>query len=182
MHNLIVGASYSGKSNLAKYFANEAVKRNESIIVYDPLKSGGWPDQAIKFTSVEKFLKHFWSSEKCHVFVDEAKTFFNEDLRGGEKIAYQGRHKGHLIYFIGQRAASMIPPNARDMCGKVFAFKQSFDDAKILGQEYSDILKECSKLKKLEFVFSDGFSSGKAKLSFESTTSKNPPNKIVRLK
>lgn len=178
MHNLIVGASFSGKTNLARYFAFMAESKGQTILVYDPLESNGWPKTAKKFSSVSKFVKAFWQHEKCHVFIDESKVLFTEDTKAGEKIAYQGRHRGHLVYFIGQRAQSMIPPNARDMCGKVFAFKQSADDSKTLAQSYTKRLEECKTLQKLEFVFSDGFTDGKGKLIFDSKEMGKPPKSI----
>ncbi|MEG9862955.1 MAG: hypothetical protein V6Z82_06980 [Flavobacteriales bacterium] len=184
MHNIIVGASFSGKTNLAKFFANQAHKKGEDILVFDPRKSGGWPDGAKKYSSPEKFLNDFWKLEKHHVFIDEAKVLFDFDIKGAEKIAYQGRHNGHLVYFIGQRAMSMIPPNARNQCGKVFAFKQSKKDSDTLADEYNDILSQCVTLKKVHFIFSDGFACGKAKLVFETkeNDSIQKPPKIEVLK
>lgn len=166
MHNIIVGASFSGKTNLAKRMAKTAADKGEDIMVYDPRKSGGWPEGAKKYASPEKFLKDFWTLKKHHVFIDEAKTLFDFDIKAAEKIAYQGRHEGHLVYFIGQRAMSMIPPNARNQCGKVFAFKQSKKDSDVLADEYNDMLTQCCKLKKSEFIYSDGFAVGRAKLNY----------------
>lgn len=157
MHNLIVGASYSGKSNLAKRLALQAEKRGEKIVVHDPLKSSGWPKSAILYGKSEVFVREIWEHENCHVFVDESKPLFDNYKNEAEKLAYLGRHGGRLIYFIGQRAMSMIPPNARNQCGKVFAFKQSVKDSATLAEEYHDIFYQCPRLDKGQFVCSDGF-------------------------
>lgn len=166
MHTLIVGASYSGKSKLAKRFAATAEKRGEKIVVYDPLKTADWPDSAIKYSNPERFLDEVWDYENVHVFVDESKTLFDYDKTRAEKLAYLGRHGGRLVYFIGQRAMSMIPPNARNQCGKVFAFKQSKKDSEVLADEYSEIFMRCPRLPKIHFVASDGFNDVSGRLDF----------------
>ena len=169
MHTLIVGASYSGKSWLAKRLAKTAADAAHKILVFDPLKSGGWPAKAEKHAGAAGFIKAYWAAESCYVFIDEAKVLFDKQKLEAERMAYQGRHNGHLNFFIGQRAMSMIPPNARNQCGKVFAFKQSEDDAATLAKEYDKSLLGCTSLKKCHFIASDGFSAAKGYLDFVET-------------
>lgn len=158
MHNLIVGNSYSGKSNLAKYFAKQAVLKGESVIVYDPLKSTGWPETARKYADPEKFLQDMDTFINAHVFVDEAKTLWDHDWPRSDKLLYQKRHDGILVYVIAQRT-KMVPPNARNQCSKLFAFKQQTEDAKILAAEYDEALIAARALSKGEFLVSNGFHS-----------------------
>lgn len=176
MHNCIVGASYSGKTWLAKRFAQDALDRGQNVIVFDPLKSA-WPKGSKCYSSVPGFLAAIECAESAHVFVDECKVLFNEDLRGGEKLLYQKRHQGLLVYLIGQRAEGMMPPNARDQCSKLFAFKQSVDDAKVLAAQYSqpELKTALPKMRKCEFFATDSYTIGKFKLDF---TNGKPP-KIV---
>lgn len=166
MHNLIVGSSGSGKSNLAKRFAENAVISGAAVIVFDPLRSSGWPESAQKFTTAEAFLDHIEIAQSAHVFIDEAKILWNADPKRADMVLYQKRHQGLLVYVIGQRAEGMIPPNARNQCSKVFAFRQSKKDADTLAQEYGDLLSSITTLKKNDFVYSDGFSGGKAALDY----------------
>jgi len=169
MHNLIVGNSYSGKSWLAKRFAADAERRGERVVVYDPLKSVGWPASAVKYSDAEKFLDALPDIQSAHVFVDEAKTLWNIDERRADVLLYQKRHDGILVYVIAQRT-KMVPPNARNQCSKIFAFKQQTEDAKILAAEYDEFLIETKSLQKTEFIVSNGFSSVRMRLDFNGGT------------
>ena len=166
MHILIVGSSGSGKSNLAKRFAADAVARGESVIVYDPIMSGDWPDAATKYTTPRRFFSAMETAESAHVFIDEAKTLWNHDVKKADALLYQKRHMGLLFYLLGQRAEGMIPPNARNQCSRVFAFRQSRKDSETLSMEYGEGLRECVNLPAGTFVFSDGFSGGRAALDY----------------
>ena len=172
MHILIVGSSGSGKSNLAKGFAENAEAKGQAVIVYDPVMSSGWPENAEKFATAEKFLQRMRTAQSAHVFIDEAKTLWNHDPKRADALLYQKRHAGILVYVIGQRAEGMIPPNARNQCSKVFAFRQSAKDSDTLALEYGEVLRKCSKLDKNNFIYSDGFSGGMAALDY---SAKYPP-------
>lgn len=163
MHNLVVGISNSGKTQLCKLVANS--NPNLDVIVFDPLKSGGWGNKAKCFSTIEAFGKYLEMNQKAIVFIDEAKIVFDEDKKLAEKWLYQFRHKGYLIYLIAQRA-KMIPPNARNQCSSVYAFKQKPEDAKLLADEYGDEFAELPKLKPLEFIYSNGFETTKAAIQF----------------
>ena len=155
---------------LAKALAKKVADNGQKVIVYDPLKTGDWPATALLYSKPDRFLKDVWGHENVHVFVDESKTLFQHDVKEAEKLAYLGRHGGRLIYFIGQRALSMIPPNARNQCSKIFAFKQSLKDSQTLADEYSDVFLRCPKLPKITFVASDGFNDYTGVLEFTEKT------------
>ena len=177
MHNMIVGASYSGKSNLAKRICTDAMAVGCDCIVYDPLKSD-WPKGATKFSTPERFLDYIETAQSAHVFVDECKTLFDADPKRAEKLLYQKRHQGLLVWLIGQRAASMMPPNARNQCSKLFAFKQSEDDAKFLAVEFSQKeLLNLVKMPKGEFYATDAYTIGRFKLDY----SKGMPPQVKQL-
>lgn len=167
VHNIIVGASYSGKSNLAKRFAHNANLAGQNVIVFDPLRSNGWPERAEKYSTAEAFLNAIETAQSSHVFIDEAKVLWNHDTKRADAVLYQKRHQGLLVYVIGQRAEGMIPPNARNQCSKIFAFRQSRKDAETLAAEYGEQLLGITKLPKNEFIFSDGFSGGRARLNYD---------------
>lgn len=167
MHNLIVGNSTSGKSELAKAIARTESAKGHDVIVYDPLKSKGWPENAIKFSDPKMFLLKMEHAESAFVFVDEAKTLFEYDESEANKLLYKRRHQGLMVFLIAQRTR-MVPPNARNQCSRVFVFRQQKDDSKTLGEEYTAILHEAKDIPKLEFIASDGFDHVKGRLDFSS--------------
>lgn len=169
MHNLIVGNSLSGKSWLAKHFAQKFASQGQAVAVFDPLKGEGWPVSAVKFADPSLFVEEIFNLKSHYVFIDEAKLLFEAEPQMGEKLAYQGRHWGHMVYFIAQRTA-MIPPNARNQCSRVFAFKQQKKDADTLAQEYTPDMHGCLTLRKGEFIVSDGFQSTSGSLDFSGGT------------
>lgn len=156
MHIMTVGNSGTGKSNLNKRLAADCLKRQENVIVYDPLKSEGWPDGVLKFAAPELFLAHVKKAESAHVFVDEAKTLWDYDYKQADRLLYNRRHQGLLIYLIAQRTR-MVPPNARNQCSSIFAFRQQKDDADILSAEYTGDLDHCRSLEPGCFLYSNGF-------------------------
>lgn len=166
MHSLIVGMPQSGKTSLAKYFAMQAANRGENVTVFDPLKQTGWPRNCNMFNTPEVFLDRIWNITSTHVFMDECKMLFDADKKQAEKLAYMGRHGGRLLYFIGTRANSMIPPNARNTCSKVFAFKQGFQDSDILAKNYNEKFIDCQGLKELQFLAGDPFRMYRGQITF----------------
>lgn len=162
MHILIVGQITSGKSNLAKYFAS----MQDAVIVYDPLKSTGWPEHAIKFSDPEKFLEFIKTARDSYVYIDEAKTLADYDEKRFNEILYKRRHQGLLVYLIAQRT-KMVKPNARNQCARVFAFKQSPDDAKELAEDFHSGIVNCAKVEKDNFIVADVFMSEQYKLNYE---------------
>lgn len=167
MHVLIVGQSTSGKSNLAKRIAAD----QERVVVFDPLKSTGWPDHAIKFADSEKFLSAIVSVESAHVFIDEAMVLWDYDYKRANKILYNRRHQGLLVYVIAQRA-TMVLPHARNQCSRVFAFKQTRADAESLAGDYNPQIIECNNVGKGEFIVADTFTAKRGTLDY----SIYPPN------
>lgn len=167
MHNLIVGITYTGKSNLVKSIVNNTDK---DVIVYDPLSSSGWGDKAIKFESIDKFFKYLETAKNAYVVVDEGKTLWDNNPKEADKLLYRRRHQGLLVFVIAQRTM-MIPPNARNMCSKVFAFKQRKNDCDILCEEYGEEFKNCLNLELGEFIATDGFNVERFYLDY----SGNPP-------
>lgn len=162
MHTLIVGITYTGKTNLCKGIA---ARTDKEVIVFDPVASGGWPENAVKFESIDKFFEYLETAQNAFVFVDEGKTLWDANPREADKLLYRRRHQGLLVFVIAQRT-KMIPPNARNMCSKVFAFKQRKDDSDILVDEYGVPFKECLKLEIGEFIATDGFNTNKYCLDY----------------
>lgn len=171
MHVLIVGISYSGKTNFAKRLAAEQA----SVIVFDPLKSSGWPQHAQKYSDPEHFLKVMETAQSAHVFVDESKLLWDANPKEADRLLYNRRHQGLLIYLIAQRT-NMIPPNGRNMCSRVFAFKQNKFDADILALEKTPEFKKLPFLDSGHFIGSNGFETSHYKLDY----SNGKPPAIVK--
>ena len=165
MHVLITGITYSGKSWLAKRLAKAAIDAGQNVIVYDPTKSNGWPKGIQKHTSPALFLEATKEFKNGYIFMDEAKTVFDFNTKEAEKLLYKKRHDGVLTYVISQRAR-MIPPNARNMCSVLFAFKQHKKDIDILTEEYGDELYSVEGLELGECLHSNGFSHKLLKLDY----------------
>ena len=165
MHALIVGISYTGKSMLAKRIAAGLAAHN-NIIVYDPLQSANWPESALLFSSPEKFLAHVEQAQNAYVFVDEAKTLWDHDEKRADALLYKRRHQGLLVFLIAQRA-TMIKPNARNQCSRLYAFKQTSDDARALAGDYDDSIRDMiTRLPPCEFIATNGHTVERFKLDF----------------
>ena len=63
----------------------------------------------------------------------------------------------------------MVPPNGRNQCSKIFAFRQQSDDADTLAQEYHEDFAECRYLPIGHFIASDGYNSMYGYLDISST-------------
>ena len=99
------------------------------------------------------------------MFIDEARSLWDYDADRANALVYQGRHRGLLFFILAQRA-KMIPPNARNQCSKVIAFRQSDDDAKLLSS-FNDALIKCNQLQSLEYIITDGFRWQQCKIKFD---------------
>jgi len=172
VHNLIVGITNTGKSNLCKNFSIT----EKQVIIFDPMQSTGWSDNAVKFSDPAKFFEYVKQQKSALIFCDEARKFWEDGFQSeADALLTRGRHDGHLLFLISQRA-KMIPPNARSMCSRVYAFRQNVDDSIALAQEYHTNLRKCTELGKAEFIASDGFHAVKFKLNYDNFPPK--PEKI----
>ena len=151
---------------MAKSFAHREAAAGNKIIVFDPLRSVGWPAGAIKYSVPERFMDDLADFQNAYVYIDEAKVLWDANKKCADKILYQYRHKGMLITLIAQRTR-MVPPNGRNQCDKIYAFRQQSDDAKILADEYHPSMIEATSLPKITFLATNGFDHGKYVLDFK---------------
>ena len=166
MHVLIIGRSGSGKSNLARCLAG-SLPNESRIVVYDPTESLGWPENAAKYSDPESFLTDIFQERSAHVFVDECKTLWDHDEKRASQLVYRLRHNGLLFYLIAQRAMGMVPPNARNQCSSLIAFRTSAKDAEILGAEYGESILGAAKLPQGYAIYSDGFANKKIEMIYD---------------
>lgn len=166
MHILIIGRSGSGKSNFARCLARE-LEGFEDVIVYDPTESLGWPKDAKKYADPELFLTDIFKARSAHVFIDESKTLWDHDEKRASQLIYRLRHNGLLFYLIAQRAMGMVPPNARNQCANLVAFKTSKKDADTLAEEYGENVYAAVKFAPGEALYTDGFDARKVNMVYD---------------
>jgi len=157
-HILILGSTQSGKTTHAKKLIQDYKAKGIKTIVYDKLTAD--PSWQADFVTDDRdeFLSTFWSSQQCMVFIDEAGDAIEgmHDTKMRE-TATKGRHWGHLVHYISQRA-TMIPKTIRDQCTHLFLFTSSLADAKIHADEWnSEELKNASTLKQGEYYHTTRF-------------------------
>jgi hypothetical protein len=125
----------SGKTTLAKKLITEYKNQGIKTIVLDPLADPGYLAD-FKTTNPDEFLKIFWASRQCAVFVDESGDMIGRFDSVMQRPATLGRHLGHKLHFISQRGAQ-INKTVRDQCSKLYLFTSSFTDCKIHANEWN---------------------------------------------
>lgn len=125
----------SGKTTLAKKIAQESLNNGRMVLVLDPI-GDNWP-ASYYTTSPDEFLRVFWDTKNCDVFIDESGDVIGRshaDLMA--RTATRGRHWGHNCYYIAQRAAQLTR-TVRDQCSFMFLFASSFVDCKMHAEEWN---------------------------------------------
>jgi hypothetical protein len=133
VHTLILGATESGKTTLAKNVCKELVAGKKQTLVLDPLGSQ-WPTQNV-FTDPDLFLKFFWATQGSYVFIDESGETVGRVNKEMEKTGTRGRHNGHSVFFITQ-SRTQLSPILRRQCAQLFCFAIGGDEAKFLAEEW----------------------------------------------
>ena len=161
VHTLIAGASFSGKSFLAKKICETIRKSGRRTIVLDPFYDD-W-DCDYKTVDSEEFLKVAKANTSCALFVDESGSTIGRgaDAARMHWLATQARHWGHRTYFIMQRI-TQVEPLIRSQCSKYFVFRCSASDAKILIEETGEaIFSQAPQLPRFCFIHNKPFETGK---------------------
>lgn len=150
-HTLILGVTESGKTTLATELAEEFKKQGYKILVLTAIYDPRW--KADFYTEdPDKFLEVFWDSESCIAFVDEAGETVGRYSDAMNKLATRGRHHGHAVFFITQKATS-ISLTVREQVSNVFMFASAPSTAKIMAEEFNQPgLLEALTLKRGEYI------------------------------
>lgn len=159
-HSLIVGASTTGKTGLAKKLAEARTRSRAHLdnfvqIALDPLASV-WPAGVI--------VVHDWDAlmleiSICHeagevgcLYIDEANTQFS--LADKEKLwlMLRGRHFGFDVTLITQYP-TLLSPAARGQCERLHLFQVGKQSARMLAEDYaSPALIAAPSLKRGEWL------------------------------
>lgn len=160
MHSLILGATESGKSTLAKRLCKTFVARKKGVLVLDPLGSE-WPTSEV-FTEPEMFIPYFWACSNRMVFIDESGESVGRVNQEMIKTGTRGRHNGHSVFFITQ-SRTQLSPILRRQCSQLFCFAIGEDEAEFLSKEWicPELLKAPS-LPQGEFYWVRRFWQGQA--------------------
>ena len=155
-HSLILGMTESGKTTLAKRLAAGYKVKGIPVLVLDPLSDPDWECDFIT-DDVDEFLKVFWASRQCMVFIDEAGEAVGQYDKVMQQTATKGRHWGHSVHYISQRGA-MIARTVRDQCSNLMLFTTALQDAKIHSNEWNkEGLKTANSLQKGEYFHATRF-------------------------
>ena len=99
--------------------------------------------------------------------MDECATLWDFDEKRANELVYRGRHRGLLFTLLAQRTR-MIRPNARNQCSRIYAFRQQYDDARVLAQEYSAEFLNCVNLPDGECIAAQGLDVQRLRLDYSS--------------
>ena len=171
-HAVITGMSQSGKTLFAKNLAAGVLKKGRPVLVFDPIVCGqsgyglnGWPGGCYVLGDWPRFLGVAWGSRSCFLIIDEAADVVEEDPAGLRKLMRRGRHiggdgcGGHSVVLIAQRYLLSLDKSARDQCSHVYAFCQSFNDAKSIGLDFNAprLAEIVPALPKFHYVLADKY-------------------------
>lgn len=142
MHHAYYGASLTGKTTLARFFARHLAKQGQRGAVYDPTLTGtlggGWPENWPIFTDPDDFLD-FVESDKCqgpiNLFIDEGDEIFEHQMKWNFWLAKKGRHFGYWLHVMSQRP-NMIAPTVRGQLHKCYMFRLSSSDVVEIAKDY----------------------------------------------
>lgn len=157
-HVLFAGVTQTGKTTLARKFANSYAQAGKQIIIYDPVntptKNGGWPTgkKIITFSDSEEFADHLAYSgvSNAHVFVDEADNVLSLKHPENHWLLMRGRHFALQINVITQRP-NLVAPSVRAQCTLGYIFRLTRDDMRSIGADFGHDLQAQKQLDRGEF-------------------------------
>ena len=137
-HALILGQTGSGKSTLLKEMMHTFRGMGITCIAFTSIEGDfrGWASEV--YHDVDPFLQRVFQCTRCAIFVDESGEVTNA-ARIGETatLATRTRHLGHAVHFAAQRASGLVGPLVRDQCSRLYCFRLSSDDGKLLARDWA---------------------------------------------
>ena len=119
-----------------------ASKQGIKVAVLDPFKQEHheWGRVTYITHDSDDYLEFMQANYNVMGFVDEVPETMGQansnKLLKMQWLATQGRHNGHYMHFLAQRA-KMVAPNVRNSCMKGIIFHQkTIEDCNTLVQEY----------------------------------------------
>ncbi len=160
MKTLIVGTTESGKTTMGANLSHEFHKEGFKVIVLTKIFDKRW--YADFYTEdPDEFLEVFWASEQCVVFIDESGSTMGRYSKAMNETATQGRHWGHAIFYLLQKA-TQISPEVREQCSRLFLFASAPASCKALAEDFiNEDLLQGSALNQGEYLEISRFKGGK---------------------
>lgn len=134
-HVLILGMTESGKTTLATELARAYQREGYACLVLDAMRDDRWPQEHL-YTDRAEFLDIVKASRSCMVFIDEAGEAVGQYEREMFWLATRGRHLGHSVHFVTQRA-QQLSPTVRYNTSYLGLFNCAATDAKLLADEWN---------------------------------------------
>lgn len=149
IHWLVTGESGSGKSRTIREKIIPLWKRRgRHVIVCDPLGQR-WPGAARIVNRPEAMLAMMRCNQQMVGIWDECGSMCESESKLSDAVSWlamQSRNRGHLIYFMAQRAYQ-LPIGFRNQCGSALVFHQRSDvDRGCLARLYGDEMLEANRL------------------------------------
>lgn len=109
----------------------------------------------------DEFIDIVFDNDRCLVVVDEAGEAIgraqSRDTEHRIKLATRTRHRGHSVFFIGQRL-NLLPPAIRSQCEAAYVFRQnSRREIMLLAEEFGEHAKKVDRLAKGQCLYLSTF-------------------------
>lgn len=133
VHVCITGPTASGKTTLARRFAERARGAGRGVLYRSSIYDGSFPyDKFVK--DADELWKLRKTHQNCDVFIDEAADYECFGGRGkNTDIMRQGRHYGWRCYILTQRVKGVNQDVLRN-CTTYYIFKTSREELDVLRQ------------------------------------------------
>lgn len=164
MDSMVLGLKRCGKTYLCKQLAKAWHEDDALVFVYDPMRGSDWTTPHV-FGNFQEFAKVAEMNRSAYLIIDECFTLSDkEDKRVLTNLMAFGRHYGHTVIMIGQRYTA-VPPTARNLCERLFVFKQSPQDAMLIYGDYPyDEVKQLPNFERGEYLDLTSFSCDRRRI------------------
>lgn len=136
-HTLVVGITGYGKTSKVREWC-KFFKTERKVLFLSPQLADHEKIRGIAhgITADLDTFKHWYHQYyNCVCIIDEAGTYQDQDPAFIESIATMGRHRGHIGFFIVQRA-KMVCPNIRSNCSNLIMATSKPHDCKLLMEDF----------------------------------------------
>ena len=90
------------------------------------------------YLQVGPFMQAVFESSRCAVFIDESGEVTSPArIQETAPLATRTRCRGHVVHFAAQRCQGLIGPIARDQCTRLYLFRVSWDDARLIAKDWA---------------------------------------------
>lgn len=151
------------------------------VLVLDPSRAK-WEGVDFCTADAEEFIEMAFNNTHCLLIIDEAGEAIGQARSHAERhrisLATRTRHKGHNAIFISQYA-STVAAGVRRQCQRLWTFRQSVDDCKILAREFcNEGIAKASDLPKWHYLYATTYGDTFTASVLEFDRAPKPPLKF----